>query len=88
MKAFLDGKVKPRSGEGLSIISRLQARAQALEQEELQASKTTTQADRESARNLMFLLDKVHKKEVGTLQQQECPFSGEFRRDMGGVYGH
>lgn len=80
--------MKPRSGEGLSIISRLQARAQALEQEELQASKTTTQADRESARNLMFLLDKVHKKEVGTLQQQECPFSGEFRRDMGGVYGH
>lgn len=78
LKDFLNGKVKPKSGEGLSIISRLQARAQALEQEELQTSKTTTQADRESARNLMFLLDKVHKKEVGSLQQQECPFSGGF----------
>lgn len=78
LKDFLNGKLKPKSGEGLSIIARLQARAQALEQEELQTSKTTTQADRESARNLMFLLDKVHKKEAGTLQQQECPFTGEF----------
>lgn len=77
LKDFLHGKLKVKKGDGHPIISQLQARAQALEQEELQKSKTTTLADKESARNLSFLFDKMHKKEAGSLNQQEYPFTGE-----------
>lgn len=79
LKDFLHGKLKVNKGEGHPIIAQLQARAQALEQEESQKSKTTTQADKENVRNLSFLLDKVHKKETGSLNQQEYPLTGEFQ---------